>query len=109
MHITHRRRQSHPLPVRRVTPLAADDDLMVDLMHDALAGIEPEDVSDLLELADLVHEVEDGTWTIQTAVTGPPSPVDSSRIEMGIPDDGMADRMLDAIGQVGGFGPGVTA
>ncbi|WP_158097817.1 hypothetical protein [Gordonia lacunae] len=51
-----------------MTPLAADDDLMIDLMHDALAGIEPEDVSDLLELADIVHEVEGGTWTVQTAV-----------------------------------------
>ena len=69
MNHTRRRRQGNPLPVKQLTPLAADDDLMVDLMHDALAGIEPEDVSDLLELADIVHEVEDGTWTIQTVVT----------------------------------------
>lgn len=102
---THTRRQSHPLPARQVTPLAANDDLMVDLMYDALAGIEPEDISDLLELADIVHEVEGGTWTVQTVVTGPPSPVDSSNVEMGVPDDGMADLMMDAIGQAGGFGP----
>ncbi|MGW6035300.1 hypothetical protein ACWFOS_16740 [Gordonia terrae] len=38
------------------------------MLHDTFAGIEPEDISDLLDLATLVHEVEDGTWTIQTAV-----------------------------------------
>lgn len=67
--ITRRRRHGQPLPVRQLTPLAADDDLVVDMLHDTLAGIEPEDVSDLLDLATLVHEVEDGTWTVQTVVS----------------------------------------
>lgn len=70
MQSTRRRRQGPPPVIRTVTPLATDDDLVVDMLHDTLAGIEPEDVSDLLDLATLVHEIEDGTWTVQTtAVT----------------------------------------
>ncbi|MFD0094661.1 hypothetical protein ACFVHA_28795 [Bacillus cereus] len=68
METTRRRRQGPPPVIRTVTALAADDDLVVDMLHDTFAGIEPEDISDLLDLATLVHEVEDGTWTIQTAV-----------------------------------------
>lgn len=66
---TCRRRQSSAPAIRTVTALAADDDVIVDALHDALAVIEPEDISDLLDLATLVHEVEDGTWTVQKAVT----------------------------------------
>lgn len=32
-------------------------------------------------------------------------PVDSSNVEMGVPDEGMADRMMAAIEKAGGFGP----
>lgn len=66
---TCRRRQGPPTVIRTVTALAADDDLIVDMLHDTLAVIEPEDISDLLDLATLVHEVEDGTWTVQTITT----------------------------------------
>ncbi|MET4166106.1 MULTISPECIES: hypothetical protein [Gordonia] len=61
-------RQSAPPVVRTVTPLAADDDLVLDVLHDALAVIEPETIADLLELADLALDVDRGALTLQTAV-----------------------------------------
>lgn len=67
-HHTRRRRQATPPVVRAVTPLAVDDDLVVDLLHDALGLVEPEDVSDLLDLADLALHVEAGHLTVQTVV-----------------------------------------
>lgn len=52
----------------RVTQLAPDDDLVVDLLHDTLAGIEPLTIDDLLDIADLALAVEAGRVTVQTAV-----------------------------------------
>ncbi|MCZ4535558.1 hypothetical protein O4159_08805 [Gordonia terrae] len=49
-----------------MTPLAADDDLIVDMLHAALAVIEPEDISDLLDLADLALDADAGRMTVQT-------------------------------------------
>ena len=66
MHATPRCRHAAPPGVRTVTPLAADDDLVVDLLHDALGVIEPEDISDLLELADLALDVDRGAVTVAT-------------------------------------------
>ncbi|KSU59646.1 MULTISPECIES: hypothetical protein [unclassified Gordonia (in: high G+C Gram-positive bacteria)] len=68
MKSTRRTRQTARPVIRSVTPLAADDDLVRDILHDALAAIEPEDVSDLLDLADLALDVDRGAITLQTAV-----------------------------------------
>ncbi|TYQ10817.1 UNVERIFIED_ORG: hypothetical protein L601_002000000540 [Gordonia westfalica J30] len=86
--------------VRQATSSSGDRNLLFECLRE----VEPKTIADLLQLADLAVDVEAGRYELQTVVTGP-SPVDSSNIEMGAPDDGMADRMMDAIGQAGGFGP----
>lgn len=62
-------RKSTPTHRRVVTPLAADDDLVRDLMCDQLAHIEPVDISDLLDLADLVIDATSRRLDVQTVVT----------------------------------------
>ncbi|MDV7101651.1 hypothetical protein R4227_16390 [Gordonia amicalis] len=53
-----------------MTALAADDDLVLDVLHDALAVIEPETIADLLELADLVEDTAAGRLVLQTVAGG---------------------------------------
>ncbi|UCZ89862.1 hypothetical protein [Gordonia sp. WA4-43] len=70
MHATRRSRQAAPPVIRTVTPLAADDDLVRDVLHDALAVIEPETIADLLELADLVEDATASRLVLQTMAGG---------------------------------------
>lgn len=70
MKTTCRSRQSAPPVIRTVTALAADDDLVLDVLHDALAVIEPETIADLLELADLVEDTAAGRLVLQTVAGG---------------------------------------
>ncbi|GAA12580.1 hypothetical protein [Gordonia alkanivorans] len=66
MNRTPRRRQATVPVGPMITPLAEDDDLIVDLLHEALGVIEPEDISDLLDLADLIGDVDEKRITAQT-------------------------------------------